>query len=145
MSKVALLVGMASLAVVWGTRATTTSRYWPTWGSVGEVCVERYEDSGFYNLVPVRFSIGTKAADVQLFYGGISDCAYLPAGTYPVRLTWIWDPRNFAHKVYSVVGPNINLHIHQLIILNICMPPGHSGESPAWKIVNNGQCARHSK
>ena len=55
-------------------------------GSMGRVCVERFEENGSLNIWPLRIEFGGEV-EARLS-GGTATCTYLPAGSYEIKLTW---------------------------------------------------------
>ncbi len=131
-----------------GAAVAWQASYWPESRDVGQLCIERREDMGSFNVVPMTVLVeGGTGAKVTLPTGGISVCFFLEPRTYNLKLEWpllTWPlvARTTPVRVYSVEAGIAKVHLRGISVYDICSTKGYSSSAPRWVIEPRGGCRK---
>jgi hypothetical protein len=126
---------------------SASKTYWPSAGETGALCVERTEDMGWLNVVPVTIVVGQASTEssiamTTLGAGGEAVCIYLPPAEYRLRLQWVWDQREPHPRAYTRSSGELNIVSHGMVAREVCSDSADHSGNPRWVIATRGECER---
>lgn len=123
--------------------AAESAEFWPTKESVGQLCIERFEDNGWLNVVPVTIVVdGNAGARAALESGGQSVCFYLYPGRYRLNLVWRWDERDPHWRSYSSAASDVDVGQNSLTVREVCAGEYSKMNHPVWVVMKREGCER---
>jgi hypothetical protein len=133
MRLVALLITLSAAIPLWSVQPVLAAeQFAPKYvNDASEICVERRENDGLLNIVPVTVIV-SKSAKLTLL-GGQAGCLFVPAGKQTIQLSF----------PYPYAGPSappswvtqdkpLPLVKNTIAVLELCSAPNQNVNSPSW-------------